>query len=149
MEIKADTPEEYVGQLPEDRKEAFIKLRQVIKENLPVGFKEVISYGMLGYVVPHSLYPKGYHVDSKLPLPFINIASQKSHIAIYHMGLYADENLLSWFVAEYAKLGIVKLNMGKSCIRFKKPDHIPYDLIAELFGKITPQQWIGIYESNK
>ncbi|MCK5789004.1 MAG: DUF1801 domain-containing protein [Chlamydiia bacterium] len=137
-----------MAQLPEDRKEAIIKLRQIIKDNLPSGFDEVISYGMLGYVVPHSIYPKGYHVDSKLPLPFINIASQKNHIAIYHMGLYSDKKLLEWFVTEYAKLGMVKLNMGKSCIRFKKSEHIPFDLIAKLFCKITPQQWINIYESK-
>lgn len=148
MDVEANTPEEYIEALPDDRKEVIAKLRQVIKENLPLGFEEVISYGMLGYVVPHSLYPKGYHVDSKLPLPFINVASQKNHIAIYHMGLYADNKLLDWFVAEYAKLGMVKLNMGKSCIRFKKIEHIPFKLIEELVRKITPQQWIKTYESR-
>ena len=148
MDTKVNTPNEYIKQLPEDRKEAIIKLRQIMKDNLPSGFEEIISYGMLGYVVPHSLYPKGYHVDSKLPLPFINIASQKSHIAIYHMGLYADKNLLDWFVTEYTKLNSVKLNMGKSCIRFKKPEHIPYQLIADLVSKLTPEEWIKIYEKR-
>ncbi|MCK5907165.1 MAG: DUF1801 domain-containing protein [Flavobacteriales bacterium] len=148
MDIEANTPEEYIAQLPENRKEAIIELRHIMKDNLPSGFEETISYGMLGYVVPHSIYPKGYHVDSKLPLPFINIASQKNHIAIYHMGLYADENLLDWFVTEYAKLGMVKLNMGKSCIRFKKSEHIPYKLLADLMSKVTPEEWIRIYENR-
>lgn len=148
MKTEVNTPEEYIEQIPEGRKEAIVKLRQIIKENLPSGFDEVISYGMLGYVVPHSIYPKGYHVDSKLPLPFINIASQKNYISIFHMGLYADEKLLEWFVSEYAKLGMVKLNMGKSCIRFKKPEHIPYQLLADLFCKVSPKEWINIYESR-
>lgn len=145
-ESKITTPEEYINSLADDRKEAITKLRGIINENIPQGFEETISYGMLGFVVPHSIYPKGYHVDSSLPLPFINIASQKSHIAIYHMGLYANKNLLDWFVSEYTKLGMVKLNMGKSCIRFKKIEHIPFDLIAKLMTKMTPEQWIEIYE---
>lgn len=148
MNAEVDTPEEYIKQLPEDRKEAIIKLRQIMKDNLPSGFEEVISYGMLGYVVPLTLYPKGYHVDSNLPLPFVNIASQKSHIAIYHMGLYADENLLTWFLDQYEKSGMVKLNMGKSCIRFKKSEHIPFDLISELMTKVSPEQWINTYETR-
>jgi hypothetical protein len=146
MQSKATTPEQYLSDLPENRKEAMLKLRNAIKENLPQGFEEVISYGMLGYVVPHSIYPSGYHCDPKLPLPFINLASQKNFIALYHMGIYADKNLESWFVSEYPKHVKSKLDMGKSCIRFKKVDDIPFDLIGELAAKVTVEDWILNYE---
>ncbi len=140
--------DDYVSNLSEDRKQAIAKLRVIITENLPKGFTETLSYGMIGYVVPHSLYPKGYHVDPKQPLPFINIASQKNHIAIYHMGIYAMPELLEWFIAEYPKHCKAKLDMGKSCIRFKKTDNIPFDLIAELVKRVSPEEWIGIYEKQ-
>lgn len=146
MQSKAATPDEYVDSLPEDRKEAMTKLRKTIKKNLPKGFKEVMSYGMIGYVVPHSIYPAGYHCDPKLPLPFMCIASQKNFIALYHMGIYGDPQLLKWFTDGYAKAVPTKLDMGKSCVRFKKPEHIPYQLIGELTAKITPQDWIAMYE---
>ena len=148
MQSKATSPEQYLAELPEDRKESITKLRQVILDNLPEGFDEVMSYGMLGYVVPHSNYPDGYHCDPKLPLPFINLASQKAHIGLYHMGIYANEDLLKWFEGEYPKHSKLKLNMGKSCIRFKKPEHIPYELIGELMTKMTPEDWIALYEKN-
>lgn len=146
MQSKATTPEQYLSELPEDRKEAMLKLRNAIKENLPQGFEEVISYGMLGYVVPHSIYPSGYHCDPKLPLPFINLASQKNFIALYHMGIYANKNLESWFVSEYPKHVKTKLDMGKSCIRFKKMEDIPFDFIGELAAKLSVEDWISIYE---
>ncbi|MFZ4679465.1 MAG: DUF1801 domain-containing protein [Flavobacterium sp.] len=146
MQSKATTPEQYLSELPEDRKEAMLKLRNAIKENLPQGFEEVISYGMLGYVVPHSIYPSGYHCNPKLPLPFINLASQKNFIALYHMGIYANKNLESWFVSEYPKHVKTKLDMGKSCIRFKKMDDIPFDFIGELAAKVTVEDWISNYE---
>jgi len=146
MQSSAKTPQEYINELPEDRKEPFRKLRDVILENLPAGFEEVMSYGMIGYVIPHSIYPKGYHVDPKLPLGFMNIASQKNFIALYHMGMYGSGSLVEWFEDEYPKYSKTKLDMGKSCIRFKKPDQIPYQLIGELAGKMTPRQWIDIYE---
>jgi uncharacterized protein YdhG (YjbR/CyaY superfamily) len=148
MTSKATTPEQYLKELPADRKEAVNKLRDTIVNNIPNGFKETISYGMLGYVVPHSLYPGGYHCDPSLPLPFINIASQKNFIALYHMGLYSNPVLLKWFTAEYPKHSAGKLDMGKSCIRFKKPEHIPYKLIAELAKKVTVKDWIATYEKN-
>lgn len=148
MHVKAENPEEYIAQIPEDRKAVFQQLREVITANLPTGFQEVISYGMLGYVVPHSIYPSGYHCDSKLPLPFLAIASQKNFIAVYHMGIYADEKLLNWFVEEYPKHSTQKLDMGKSCIRFKKMEHIPMNLLAELMKKMTVNQWISLYESK-
>lgn len=146
MQSKATTPEQYLSELPEDRKEALLKLRNAIKENLPQGFEEVISYGMLGYVVPHSIYPSGYHCDPKLPLPFINLASQKNFIALYHMGIYANKNLESWFVSEYPKHVKTKLDMGKSCIRFKKMEDIPFDFIGELAAKVSVEDWISNYE---
>ncbi len=146
MQIKANTPKEYLEKIPEERKEPMEKLRKVILENLPDGFKETINYGMIGYVVPHSIYPDGYHCSPELPLPFLSIASQKNFIGLYHMGIYANEELLEWFVDEYAKYVPTKLDMGKSCIRFKKMDQIPYELIAELASKMTAQEWINIYE---
>lgn len=147
MYSKSTTVEEYLESLPADRKEAMNELRNVILKNLPKGFSEVMSYGMIGYVVPHTVYPPGYHCDPKQPLPFMNIASQKNFIALYHMGLYADAKFLDWFKKEYAKQSTTKLDMGKSCLRFKKPDHIPYKLIGELTSKVTPQKWIALYES--
>lgn len=148
MKIEAGSPDQYIQQLPEDRKSAMQKLRNVLRENLPIGYEETMSYGMIGYVVPHHLYSAGYHVNPKLPLPFINIASQKNFIAVYHSGIYADKKIYDWFVGEYPKHCKTKLDMGKSCIRFKNTDQIPYDLIAELATKITPQQWVEIYEKN-
>lgn len=148
MKYEASSPKEYIEQLPEDRQGAIKELRKVIKKNLPKGFKEEMSYGMIGYVVPHSVYPKGYHVDPSLPLPFINIASQKNFIAVYHSGVYASKKVLEWFVKEFPKHSKLKLDMGKSCIRFKKPDQIPFKLIGELAGKMKVEDWIKIYEKN-
>lgn len=146
MQSKAATPKEYLDSLPEDRKAAMTELRKVIVKNLPKGFTETMTYGMLGWVVPHSLYPAGYHCDPKLPLPFLSIASQKNFIAVYHMGVYADPKLLKWFTAEYAKQVAGKVDMGKSCLRFKKPEQIPYKLIGDLVSRITPKEWIALYE---
>lgn len=148
MTSKATTPEEYINDLPEDRKEAIIKLRQVILDNLPKGMEECINYGMLGFVIPHSVYPDGYHCDTKLPLPFMNLASQKNFIAVYHMGMYAKKEILDWFTSEYPKHCKYKLDMGKSCVRFKKIQDIPYELIGELTGKMSTEEWIEIYETN-
>ncbi|GAB4207951.1 MAG: DUF1801 domain-containing protein [Bacteroidia bacterium] len=141
------TPDEYVNQLPDDRKNIINHLRETIKKNLPEGFIETISYGTIGYVVPHSVYPKGYHCNPKEPLPFINISSQKNHISLHHLGLYADKNLMEWFEEEYKKVSAIKLDMGKGCVRFKKAEHIPYELIGRLVSKISVQDWIGKYES--
>lgn len=148
MQIKADTPEQYLEKLPEDRQEAIIKLRKVILDHLPEGFAETISYGMIGYVIPHSIYPSGYHCDSSLPLPFMSIASQKNYIAVYHMGIYGNQDLLNWFIREYPKYSKTKPDMGKGCIRFKKMDAIPYELIGELASKISVADWIRFYEAN-
>lgn len=148
MQSKAGTVDEYLKELPEDRKKAMTELRKVILKNLPKGFKEGMGYGMMGYVVPHSKYPDGYHCDPSQALPFMGLASQKNFIAVYHMGVYADPKLLKWFTDEYAKQVKGKLDMGKSCIRFKKPDQIPFKLIGELASKMTPDDWIKMYESN-
>ncbi len=148
MKYSASTPEEYIAQIPNERKEVMQKLRSVLLNNQPKGFVEGISFGMIGYYVPHSIYPSGYHCTPELPLPFMNIASQKNSINIYHSGIYADKNLYEWFVSEYQKYSKRKLDMGKSCIRFKKNDEIPFDLIGELCKKMTVEEWINLYEKN-
>lgn len=148
MRSNAASPAEYIRSLPKEREQAISKLRGVIRKNLPKGFAEEMQYGMIGYVVPHSIYPDGYHCDSKQPLPFMCIASQKHYIAIYHMGVYLDKVLLKWFITEFKKQSKSKLDMGKSCIRFKKPDQIPFKLIGELASKITVKKWIAMYEKE-
>lgn len=145
MQSKAITPTEYIASLPQERKQTMIDLRKTILSNIPKGFMEEMSYGHVGYVVPFSIYPDGYHCDKSLPLPFLGIASQKNFIALYHLGIYSDKVLHDWFVEEYPKYSKTKLDMGKSCIRFRRPEHIPHDLI-ELASKMTPKQWIAIYE---
>jgi hypothetical protein len=146
MQSKATTPEQYLSELQEDRRIVMEKLRSVASKKLPKGFNEVMSYGMLGYVVPHEIYPNGYHCTPELPLPFFNIASQKNSINIYHMALYGDKQLYDWFVTEYPKHCKSKLDMGKSCVRFKKLDDIPFDLIGELLSRVTVEDWIKMYE---
>ncbi len=148
MSQKPNTIEEYLATVPEDRKQAFDKLRSVILANLPKGFKEEMNYGMIGYVVPHAIYPAGYHCNTKLPLPFANIANQKNFVAFYHMGMYANKELYDWFVREYPKHCKYKMDMGKSCVRFKKMDDIPYELIGDLMKKMSVQDWVDIYETN-
>lgn len=148
MQSKAKTVNEYLNELPDDRKKAIISLRKAILRNIPKGFEETMSYGMMGYVVPHKLYPAGYHCDPEQPLTFIGLASQKNHISFYHMGLYEGE-LLDWFKDEWKAVTQKKLDMGKCCVRFKKPEDIPVDLIGELASKMTPKQWIDIYTKAK
>lgn len=148
MRSEAKNPEEYLAELPGERREVMRRLRDTILSHLPPGFEEIMSYGMIGYVVPHSIYPPGYHCDPSMPLPFINIASQKNYIAFYHMGIYANKKLLDWFVGEYPKYVKTKLDMGKSCIRFKNINTVPYELLGELCSKISTDQWIDLYESN-
>ena len=148
MQYEAKSVTEYLEQIPENRKPIIEKIRVKINDNLPKGFEEGMNYKMIGYYVPHSIYPDGYHCDPKLPLPFMNIASQKNSINLYHIGIYANKELLDWFVREYPKHCKTKLDMGKSCIRFKKMDQIPYDLIGELASKMTSEEWISIYESS-
>lgn len=148
MKHQAKSTEEYIALLPLERRQAVAKLKKVISDNLPEGFAETMGYGMIAFVVPHAVYPDGYHCDPKLPLPFINIASQKNFVALYHMGLYAMPDLMKWFTDEYSKHSKTRLDMGKSCIRFKKMEQIPYDLLAELARKIRVADWIKTYEQN-
>ena len=146
MQSTATSPDQYLKELPADRKEPMTQLRNTIVKNLPKGFKECMGYGMIGYVVPHEIYPAGYHCDPKLPLGMVNIGSQKNFIVMHHMGLYANPSLLNWFVTEYPKHSKAKLDMGKGCVRFKKMDDIPYKLIGELIKKVTVKDWIDSYE---
>ena len=148
MKASGRTVNEILNNLHADRAEPFNKLHDVIVKNLPKGFEAAISYGGLGYVVPHKLYPEGYHCKPTEPLPFAGLASQKNSINFYHMGIYADPKLLKWFSAEYSKHSKQKLDMGKSCIRFKKMDEIPYKLIGELMKKMSVKEWIAIYENK-
>ena len=146
MTSTATNPDDYIKELQEDRKEAVQKLRAIILKNLPKGFKEEMSYGMIGYVVPHDIYPSGYHCNSKLPLPFMSFASQKSSINFYHMGIYANNELYNWFISEYGKFSKKKLDIGKSCMRFKKAEDIPYNIIGDLVSKMSVEDWISTYE---
>lgn len=148
MTSDAKTAAEYVESLPEDRKAAISKVRAIIRKNLPKGFAEVMQYGMISYVVPHKLYPAGYHTDPKQALPFAALASQKNNMAIYLMTIYQDPALEKWFRAQYAERGL-KLDMGKSCIRFKKLEQVPLDVIGEVIAKVPVADYIARYESER
>lgn len=148
MQIPADSVADYISKIPEERQEVFKKLFDTVNDNLPKGFQEGVSYGMIGWNVPLETYPAGYHCTPGSALPFMGLASQKNFIAFYHMGMYANPELLDWFVEEYPKHSKRKLDMGKSCVRFKKPEDIPFELIAEVSKKMTVQDWISIYESQ-
>lgn len=148
MQSKAATPDEYVNEVADHQKEAIIQLRKTIIDNLPEGFEEEMSYGMIGYVVPFSIYPKGYNVKPKVPLPLMNLAAQKNFIALHHVGIYANKELLNWFTEEFPKHSKLKLDMGKGCIRFKNPQQIPYSLIGELAKKMGVNDWVQLYEAT-
>ena len=147
MRIEASSVEDYLSKAPEDRQDALRRMRQILSDNLPPGFEEGLSYGMPGYVVPHSVYPAGYHCNPALPLPFVSFANQKNFIALYHMGLYASEEDMAWFKGRWDAKAHGKLDMGKSCIRFKNPSKIPWTLLEDLAQRVTPEQWIARYES--
>ncbi|MDA0728126.1 MAG: DUF1801 domain-containing protein [Bacteroidetes bacterium] len=146
MRIEAATVDEYLHQVPQERKETLTALRKTILDNLPQGFEERMNYGMPSYVVPHALYPKGYHCDPELPLPFLSFASQKNFVALYHMGLYASEEAMLWFTSSWDATLWGKLDMGKSCIRFKKMDQIPLQTIGDLVSRMSVMDWVGLYE---
>jgi hypothetical protein len=148
MQSQSKSVDEYISQIPDSQRDAIIMLRKTILENIPKEFSEEMSYGMIGYVVPFNAYPKGYHCNAKLPLPFLNLAAQKNFISFYHMGIYANPELLKWFVEEFPKHSNLKLDMGKGCMRFKNAALIPYTLIGELVQKMTVQNWIDLYESK-
>jgi uncharacterized protein YdhG (YjbR/CyaY superfamily) len=141
------TVSDYIDNVQEERKSVFLQVLEAVRKGIPSDFEECISYGMIGFVVPHSLYTKGYHCDPKLPLPFISLANQKNSINLYHMGIYANADLLDWFVDSYNKSSGSKLDMGKSCIRFNPKKEIPYLLIQELCSKMKAEEWIKLYES--
>lgn len=146
MQSTASTIEQYLAELPEERRVPVKKLYSTIKKNLPKGFKDVMQYGMISFVIPHSKYPDGYHCNPADALAFMGLASQKNFIAVYHMGVYSDPKINKWFTDAYAKTTAGKLDMGKSCIRFKKMDKIPFELIGELSTKVTVDEWIATYE---
>jgi Domain of unknown function (DU1801) len=146
MQSKATTVDAYIAELPEDRQKMINEFRKVIRKNLPKGFQECMNYGMIGWVVPHSKYPGGYHCNPKDPLPFMGLASQKNSVNFYHMGIYGDPKLLKWFTDEHAKASSKKLDMGKSCVRYKKAEDIPLKLIGDLAAKISVDDWIARYE---
>ncbi len=148
MKPTGSTVEEILASVAEPHRAAFHRLHEVMLTHLPPGFEAAVSYGGLGYVVPHRLYPAGYHCNPAEPLPFAGIASQKAGIHFYHMGLYADPEQLAWFQARYAETCRYKLDMGKSCVRFKRLDDIPFALIGELAGQTTPQAYIARYEAQ-
>lgn len=148
MRYEASSVDDYVQQLPDNQQAAVKKLRQVINKNIPKGFEEQLSYGMIGWVIPHSLYPPGYHCNPSLPLPFLAVGAQKHFVALYHMGIYADEKLMKWFTDAWAKATDAKLDMGKSCIRFKKPEDIPFDLVGALSTKMSTEDVINLYENT-
>ena len=148
MQSKAATPEQYIKELPADRKEVISALRDVILKNLPKGFDEEMNYGYAWVCCAAFSVPAGLSLRSKITPPFMAIASQKNFIAFYHMGIYAQPELLKWFTTEYPKHCKAKLDMGKSCMRFKKPENIPYKLIGELVKKMKVKDWIEIYETN-
>ncbi len=148
MQSTAATPEAFLDELCAERKHVMTELRTILLQNLPNGFTETMSHGMISYVVPHALYPKGYHCNPKQPLPFLSIASQKNFIAVYHMVMYADDVLLNWFKKAYSRQCNTSLDMGKSCIRFKKTGSIPLQLIGALAAKMTPAEWVALYENQ-
>jgi hypothetical protein len=145
MQSKAATVAEYLGELPADRREALMAVREVILKNLDEKFEEGMTYGMIGYYVPHSVYPPGYHCDPKMPLPFAGLASQKNHMSVYLMCVYGESGPLQEFQESWAKTG-KKLDMGKSCIRFKKVSDLALDVIAQTIKPITAEKWIAYYE---
>lgn len=148
MKIIANSVQEYFQNIPDERKDTMNRLREIINNNIPNEFKEVLNYGMPSWVIPHSIYPSGYHTSPDLPLPFMSLASQKHFIGLYHMGIYADLELLKWWQTEYRQSAKRKLDMGKSCIRLKYLDDIPFELIGILCKKISANEWITIYENS-
>lgn len=145
VQSKATNVKDYLAELPEDRRAAIQAVRDVILKNLDTDFEEGITYGMIGYYVPHSLYPPGYHCDPRQPLPFANLASQKNHMALYLMCVYGDQDQRKRFEADWKKAG-KKLDMGKSCVRFKKLDDLALGVIGETIRRVTARKFIEICE---
>jgi hypothetical protein len=146
MQSKAANVEQYLAELSEDRREALQAIRQAILANLPPGYEEGMQYGMIGYFVPHSVYPPGYHCDPKQPLPFAALASQKNYISVYLMCVYGHREHERWFREAWAKTG-KKLDMGKSCVRFKRIDDVPLQVIGQAIRRVPAKKFIEYYES--
>lgn len=146
MKSDASTVKAYLASLPADRRHAIEQIRQVILKNLDPTYEEGVQYGMIGYYVPHSVYPAGYHCDPKQPLPFISLASQKHHMAVYLYCLYQDTTEENWFQKAWAKTG-KKLDMGKSCVRFKKIEDVALDIIGQAVKRVPAKKFIANYES--
>lgn len=142
------TISEYLAGIPRERLPYFERLRESIKRGLPEGFVEQISSGMIGYVVPHSIYPAGYHCNPKDPLPYMNIASKKTGFSLYHLAIYGNKELYDWFMEGYSKIAKHKIDSGAGCVRFKYLEEIPFDLISELAAKMSVREWIEFYEST-
>ena len=148
MQIEGSSPEQYISEAPAEKREALQNLRKSILENLPKGFEEIMNYKMIGYVVPHSIFPEGYHCDPKLPLPFAHLANQKNYLALYHSGIYADAELRNWFIKSYKSMTGKKPDMGKSCVRFRNMQQIPYNLIGELMTRFSVEEWVALYQNR-
>ncbi len=146
MQSKAKTVAEYIASLPADRRPDIEAVRKVILKNLDKDYEEGMQYGMIGYYIPHKVFPAGYHCDPKQPLPFAALASQKGYMALHMMGLYLNEEHQEWFRKEWAKTG-KKLDMGKACIRFKKLDDLPLDVIGQTVARIPAKKYIAYYEA--
>lgn len=144
MQSKAKTVKEYLAALPEDRRAALEAVRRVILDNLDKDYEEGMSYGMIGYCVPHSVFPHGYHCDPRQPLPFASLASQKGHMSVSMMSVYMDSPLKEWFIQEWKKTG-KKLDMGAACIRFKRVEDLPLELIGEAVRRMPAKKWIKVY----
>jgi len=143
--MPADNVKEFIDNLPDDRKKAVSELRKTINKHLPKGFNEGIGYNMLAWSVPHSMFPAGYHCDPSKPLMLMCLSATKGGISLHHMGLYGSTPLMNWFKSEWPKYSSKKLDMGKACIRFKRFEDVPLDLIGELATKLTPRQWVEQY----
>ena len=146
MQSKATSVEHYLTELPEDRKAIMQQLREMIQSHISKDTEETMQYGMITYVIPYSVYPAGYHCAPKQPLPFISLAAQKNFFAFYHMGMYAKPELLNWYIEAYERIMQRKPDVGKSCIRFKKAEHISFELLAELVRRMPSSEWIELYE---
>jgi len=146
MQSKAATVDEYLAALPSERRAALQAVRKVIQANLGKGFKEGMQYGMIGYCVPHSVYPAGYHCDPKQPLPFASLASQKNHMSFSVMSVYLDPAEERWFKSAWQKSG-KKLDMGKACVRFKRLEDVPLEVVGQTFARTSAAQFIERYEA--
>lgn len=147
MTSKAKTVKEYLASLPEDRRAAIAAVREVILNHLPKGYEEGMQYGMIGYYVPHSVFPAGYHCDPKQPLPFASLAAQKNHMALYLMCIYGDAKLRRWFESACEGSG-KKLDMGQCCVRFKKLEDLPLDVVGKTIARVPVADYVARYEQT-